>query len=498
MPSVASDPADIVERLVALIKGQTIPIQAPHDLADAIWRMDSKIPRTATAAPPPPKTMPPPPLAPPVVRQPPAEAARTTEITGDEDPVEVLMRLRERVLAHGERIPNHTCVETIQRDTYESTAGRASASCGALLDFRKQRDFFQRLTLDSTDWLRLDVAYSAGREIYSWAGAHKFEDGDLDELVPEGAIGTGPFTTLVLSMFEQRDPKYIFDGESTADGRRLFEYSFAVPKEHSHYRIKARNDWVITGYTGSLLVDAKSAELVKLIVRTEELPPATNSCEIDTTLEFSVVHLSGSEYLLPKVAHQRFIGRDGFEGENTMSFSACRDFRAESKVEFDAAAEAGGPSSTTPAAPPDLPAGLPVTVELTTAVRFSDAAAGDRIEGRLTKPIQDEHRRTLVAEGAVVQGRLMRVEIRHSPRPERIVVLRWETIRTGATRAPLTLLPNRIAADRKPAARDGLRRRGTEIVLPLPSENRYAVFRLPATSAALDSGALSEWVTGRP
>ena len=43
---MTSDPSDIVERLVALIKGQTIPIQAPHDLADAIWRIDSKIPRS--------------------------------------------------------------------------------------------------------------------------------------------------------------------------------------------------------------------------------------------------------------------------------------------------------------------------------------------------------------------------------------------------------------------------------------------------------------------
>ena len=209
-------------------------------------------------------------------------------------------------------------------------------------------------------------------------------------------------------------------------------------------------------------MDPKTAELVRLIVRTEELPPETDSCEIDTTLEYSVVQLSGSEYLLPKVARQRFIGRDGFEGENTMSFSACRDFQAESKVEFDAAAEASGTLSTTPAAMPDLPAGLPVTVELTTAVRFGEAAAGDRIEGRLTKPIQDEHKRTLMAEGAVVQGRLMRVEIRHSPRPERIVVLRWETIRIGATRAAAYSAPqpHRSGSETRRARRIAAARHG--------------------------------------
>jgi hypothetical protein len=499
-----SDASDIVERLVARIKGQTIPVRTPHDLADAIQRMDSRIARTAAPAAP---AVPAPPTVLPPVTKPGrlAEAPQTTEttseITGDEDPVEVLIRLRDRVSAHGERIPNHTCVETIQRDRYESTAGRASASCGALLDFRKTRDFFQRLTLDSTDWLRLDVAYSAGREIYSWAGAHKFEESDVDELVPEGAIGTGPFTGMVLSAFESRDPKYVFDGETKVEGRRLFAYSFAVPKDHSHYRFKAHRDWVITGYSGNLLVDPKTAELVRLTVRTDELPAETGTCEADTTLEYSMVQLSGGDYLLPKVAHQRFIGRDGFEGENTMSFSECRDFRAESKVDFEAEAADGKPENRT-AAPLEIPPSLPVTVELTTGVLFGEAAAGDVIEGRLAKPILDEKKQTLVAEGAAVRGRLMRVEVQHSQRKERTVVLRWETIRAGTTWTPLVLRPNRSTGgqtgNRRPAAGDGLRRRGVQIVLPLPSESRYAVFRLPGTSAALESGTLSEWVTDRP
>ncbi len=375
--SMTSDASDIIERLVAWIKGQTIPIRTPHELADAIQRMDSKFVRTAAPAEPaPPKSLPAPPPAELTATKPgrPAEAPptieTTTEVTGDEDPVEVLIRLRDRVSAHGERIPNHTCVETIQRDRYESTAGRASASCSALLDFRKTRDFFQRLTLDSTDWLHLDVAYSGGREIYSWAGAHKFEETDVDELVPEGAIGTGPFTGMVLSAFESRDPKYVFDGETKVEGRRLFAYSFAVPKEHSHYRFKAHRDWVITGYSGNLLVDPKTAELVRLAVRTEELPPETGTCETDTTLEYSVVQLSGNDYLLPKAARQRFIGRDGFEGENTMSFSACRDFQAESKLAFDTEPATDGLPQNRAAAPLAIPPGLPVTVELTTPVRL--------------------------------------------------------------------------------------------------------------------------------
>src|ERR1035441_5432019 len=168
---------DTIERLVSRLKGQTIPIRAPHDLADAIQRMNQRIARTAAPAAvsakvepraqtdaPAPKADAQPAVSPSVSRP-----AREADSSGNEDPVLILMRLRDQVVEHGERIPNHTCVESIQRDRYEPVTGRAPKSCDTLLARRKQGDFQARLKLDSTDWLRLDVAYASGNEIYSWA-----------------------------------------------------------------------------------------------------------------------------------------------------------------------------------------------------------------------------------------------------------------------------------------------------------------------------------------
>jgi hypothetical protein len=64
--------------------------------------------------------------------------------------------------------------------------------------------------------------------------------------------------------------------------RHLMEYSFTVPEERSHYKAKAGNQWVITGFTGTLLVDPVTGDLVRLTFRTEELPAATNACEVDS------------------------------------------------------------------------------------------------------------------------------------------------------------------------------------------------------------------------
>jgi hypothetical protein len=424
--------------------------------------------------------------------------AREADSSGNEDPVDVLMRLRDQVLEHGERIPNYTCVESMQRDRYEPVAGRAPKSCDTLLARRKQGDFQGRLKLSSTDWLRLDVAYASGSEIYSWAGASRFEEGELEDLVPEGATGTGPFATMLLAIFEPRFPKYVFEGETAADGRRVFEYSFVVPQDQSHYRVKAHKEWIVTGYTGSLLLDAKTAELVRLAVRTEELPEATNTCEVDTSLEYGIVQLGGGDYLLPNVARQRFIGREGSEAENTMSFAACREYQAESKVAFRVGAPMDSGQPNIPAATLGLPAGLPVSVELITEVRFGRAAAGDAIKGRLLRPIRNQRQETVVPEGAAVRGRLMRVETGYARGIEHTVALRWDAVEVGGAMEPLSLLPNRRPADLRTGARNGLRSRGMEIELPLPGEGRYGVFHLPGGRDVLESGFKTEWYTAKP
>jgi hypothetical protein len=418
----------------------------------------------------------------------------------DEDPTEVLIRLRDYVLEHGERIPNHTCVETVERNRYEPTTGRSTKSCDAVLARRQQSDFPARLRLNVTDQLRFDVALTTQREIYSWAGAGKFEEGDIDELVPEGAMGSGPFAAMLLSIFEPRNSRFVYEGDTTLDGRRLMDYSFSVPREDSHYRVKAKKEWVIAGYTGRLLVDPQTAGLVRLAVRTAELPAATNACETDTTMEYGLVQLGGGDYLLPKATRQRFIGRDGSEAENSVAFSACREYQAESKLTFGtgpepAGATRGGARSTAP----DLPTGLPVTVELMAAIHFDTAAAGDLINGRLARPIRDApQQKTLAPEGSKVQGRLMRVEIRHSHPAEFRVALRWETLVVDGVRIPFSVLPNRRPTALGKPRVGGLRRRGMEIELPLPGEGRYGVYRFSGEGAVVQSGFRTEWLTAQP
>jgi hypothetical protein len=351
--------------------------------------------------------------------------------------------------------------------------------------------------LISTDRLRLDVLLATDRELYSWAGANQFEEGEIDELVTQGAFGTGPFASMLLSVLQGTDAKFTFDGDAALGERRLLVYSFRMPTDRSRYRVRAGKDWVITGYTGSLLVDPVTAELVRLSTRTDELPAETGGCEDRSELEYRLVHLATEEYLLPGMTRQRFIMRDGSEGENTITFSACRDFRGESTVSFsERVPESKSPSASV--ANVDWRPGLPVTVELTSPpIRADQAAAGDRVEGRLANSINDPLTQTTLARaGAGMVGRLMRVETRWGPPAETTFTLRWETVEVDGKPIPIQLNPRRQTQS-APRVSGGLPRRGIEIELPLPGEERYAVYHVNGEQGVLDRGIRSDWVTAR-
>lgn len=411
----------------------------------------------------------------------------------ENDPTEVLIRLRDQVIEHAGRVPHHTCIETVERQRFDPALGRQQKSCDTLMARRKAPNF--QLKLLTTDRLRLDVTLSSTRELFSWAGASKFEDVEIDELIPTGAIGTGAFASLLMSVFETGTTRFIFEGDTAIKGRPLLEYSFTIPQDRSQYRARAGRDWVVTGYTGHLLVDPSSAQLVRLVINTEELPPSTNSCQTDTTLDYGMVQLGINSYLLPVGTRQRFIGIDGSEAENTITFASCREYKGESTVSFGehTSGASGSPQAPPPAA---LPQGLPVVIDLGVTISSTTAAAGDRVEGRLVKPIVDADGRKFVPEGAHVTGRLLRVETQHVKPVETTIAIRWETIEIEGANRPISLLPDHHT-DRSRFIPGVLRQRGMEIELPRPGEDRVGVYRFPGEFAIIDPGLRTTWLTAK-
>jgi len=88
-------------------------------------------------------------------------------------------------------------------------------------------------------------------------------------------------------------------------------------------------------------------------------------------------------------------------------FTHCREFHAESAIRFEDTAPATGlPPSEAPAE--ILPAGISVAIALAAPVSSADPV-GAEIEGRIAGNLLQKGR-TVLGEGAIVRGRIRRVE----------------------------------------------------------------------------------------
>jgi hypothetical protein len=316
----------------------------------------------------------------------------------------------------------------------------------------------------------------------------------LGDIIP-GPSSTGAFASLLHIIFGADVAEFPYRGKQTLNRRRLLAYSFRVPVARSHYFFRvARGDRKAVAYHGSILADPETAGLVRLDIQIDDPAPEVSFGEFSASLDYSPTQIGAAVFLLPKTARQRFVMPPRWEVENTVAFSACREFKAESAVKYEdfASAPAGRKEAAT-REPLKIPAGLPVLVELTTTIDSETAAAGDVFAGRLAEPLEDESGNTLAPRGTLVHGRTMRAERYRFPSAVQIA-LALETVEIGGAALPFRAVPT------KPGAGNGAQKanpaqRG---LLPYSSEAGFVVIQLPGDRGVLRPGYRTEWVTAAP
>jgi len=322
------------------------------------------------------------------------------------NPVDLYQRTRDRVIEQIDRLPRYTCVQTITRRTYHNPSVKNPKDCGRVLP----SDQSQRLALVEWDRLRVDVAIADKQEVYSWVGASRFEESDLSKLVGGGQTTMGDFGSLVLSIFHDH-PTMHFDGERKIDGRRLFEFSYETAEDLSHYQVRISFITVITGYSGSVFLDADTGDLVRVTALSDVLPQQTGYCRVSKQLDYTRLRIGGADALIPSEASSTAIDRDEVEMSSSSAYSSCREYVGESVLRFDdpttVAASPGAAVSTASSAPRAIPPGLPFECRVISTIDSDTAAAGDPIEGVLRTPIADASGKVLAPAGIRVHGRLM-------------------------------------------------------------------------------------------
>ena len=412
----------------------------------------------------------------------------------ERDPGQTLARMREIVRDEAANLPNYTCVQTIDRVFLRPSNDKLPQSCAAVGDLKRLGRY--SLAPARADRFRLDVRIGGGKEMFSWVGASRFEDRPLHDLIGFGPTSTGSFGGLLLAVFEDA-PEFRYEGAKTANGRRGYAYSFRVPVERSHHTFYVRHgSQKIIAYEGTVLADPETGTPAQLTVVADQLPADAACCRFALELNYRHMRIGSREFLLPFEAIQRFAAPGGEEVENTVTFSSCRAYGAESIVAYEGAPVTEGAATAAPIAPhpPEAPAGLPVSIALAGAIDSAVAAAGDPFTGRLARPVLDKSRNVIAPEGALVRGRIMQVE--RVMRPERVTFrLGIETVEIGGVEVPF-----RLAAKNEPAApkgaSGGLQQRGVAIgEFPRWVPGNHITVQCSGNRCVLPIGFRTEWVT---
>lgn len=402
-------------------------------------------------------------------------------------PDELLDLAKSKVASFLERLPRFMCTVTVARDRYDPTGYHKNACDEPRANLHSH--------LVTSDRLRLDVTTGAKGEIYSWVGEQRFSDRDLLELVEDGAIANGSYGIFLKAVFTTDQPTITYQGTRSEDGRQLAEYAFKIPQEKSHYTFGVQHK-IFFGWGGTFSVDARTGDLLKLVVQTDRLPPETGVCDVNTTIEYVHVRMNETDFIFPKDSHLHGLNINGSEADNRTVFSACHEFHGESTVSFDSAPEEVKPVASVTSAPPP-PAFknmLKFRVALTDGLDTTTAAVGDPVNGKLVTPIADGDN-ILVPAGAVVHGRITRIQFFFGRTSVLSFAFKLETVEIGGVAVRLPAAPYITQSFKQ--GDTGVMHKSVFLGPLLSLQDRSALFRYPNAHPPflIRQGLESEWVT---
>lgn len=311
----------------------------------------------------------------------------------DEDPL--LARIMAHTLQELAHLPDCTCLETLLRE-------------------HKQPE--NRGAMRPLDTVRFEVLYSRGRELYGSPGDARWEENPA-AFPAAGLVGTGPFAMYLRAIFATGNAAFTARGDDSVDGRKAVRYDFEIPRAAHIHHIKVVGGEGMVGMQGSFWVDPVSLDLLRLESSADEIPAELPIVFFTSDVTYGRVQIGGRDVVLPQSGEMHMLNTSGEESRDTLEFTHCRSFRTESTVSFDLnpPATAGPPPAAFrstvvghPKAEETLPAGLDVTIALTTPVS-ERSAVGTAIEGRVTHDVR-ERGVVLIPRNAVAHGRIRRMD----------------------------------------------------------------------------------------
>jgi hypothetical protein len=384
----------------------------------------------------------------------------------------LLSRIKRHVREQVERLPDYTCLETAVR--YRNRGARP------------------------IDVVMLEVLNAGTKELYGSPGARDFSSENPSAFTAGGMTGTGTFGLHLRTLFVNDNAMFTYRGEEEVGGRPAVRYDYRVPQLMSGFTIHRAYARGVVGMKGSFWADPKTLGLLWLEVEADEIPERLDLLSATERIEYEPMRIGDRDIVLPQSAELRMVDADGTESRNLVEFTHCRSFSAETKIRFDEPAPLVWESAAAAKAAERgaIPAGLMVTIALWTPLNGHEPV-GALIEGRVAAGVRQKGK-VVIPEGAVVRGRLRRMEAQDG---YFMVGLEYDEIEIGG--APSRFYGN-VQEVEKPAKfmlrgpATGARRRVLTEEIYAGYVPGVALFLVDGKELSLARGFKTVWRTGAP
>jgi len=300
-----------------------------------------------------------------------------------------LARIRAHVREAVERLPDCTCLETVDR-------------------FVKPRGKDPR----RLDTVVLQILFSGGNELFASPGDTHWETNPF-AFLSSGMMANGLFALHLRSIFLNNQAIIKYHGMESPVGRPEARYDFDMSRMLSGYTVHHAGAAGRVAMHGSFWADPKTYDLRRVEFHAVDIPPELRYSDVSTAITYARVRIGESDVLLPQAADLQTIGTDGLQDRDLIQFTHCQGYRAESKLRFGDANDAEpGPHPVAASLKPEAESMLPPDLRVIIALNdgFDErTAVGSLLEGKVVGTVAQKHK-VLVPEGAPVKGRVRRLE----------------------------------------------------------------------------------------
>jgi hypothetical protein len=230
----------------------------------------------------------------------------------DEDPDQLLQRIRKQMIAHGSQLPNYTCHEVIDR------LGRGAHSTT-----------FVRL-----DRVELEVAFTGKSELFARTSNEQFQEQPIQSFVPNGTIASAPLGSHVDAIFSRDVAEFKYAGTTKKDGHKTYRYDFRVPQEKSGLLVRHKSAEAFVAFKGTMWVDVDTLDPVQVDLKAEHIPSQLEVTMVEESLHYESLPIGDSIFLLPQ--HSQLAASDiaGNFSLNDVHLESCRKYTGQSAVKF--------------------------------------------------------------------------------------------------------------------------------------------------------------------